>query len=137
MPARLAALGHQYLSAGIQSQPRMLECLNLRDEGQAGGVDALRERVEIAEGQHDRRRLPFQRLVEHVGVAGQTPGDEATSDPCAVGQTEFARYPLRVGVAATDQAEATAAMTRPRRACLPRPAPSARTQSGGRCRRTR
>ena len=35
MPARLAALGHKYLSAGIQSQPRVVECLNLRDEGHA------------------------------------------------------------------------------------------------------
>jgi len=49
MPTRLAALGHQDLRAGIQSLTRVVESLHLCDQRDAGGVDAVGERLQITE----------------------------------------------------------------------------------------
>src|ERR1700740_2830096 len=106
MPTGLAALGHQDSRTGIQSLARLVERLHLCDEWDAGGVDAVGERLQITERQHDRRPLPLQSVIPQVGLAGQTPGDETASNPRPLGQAEFALQPVRVAVAATDEAQA-------------------------------
>ncbi len=64
MPTRFAALCHQDFRTGIQSLTRLVERLDLCDEWDAGGVDAVGERLQITERQHDRCRLPLQRLIK-------------------------------------------------------------------------
>ncbi len=65
MPARLAALCHQDFRTGIQSLARLVESLHLCDERDAGSRGgAVGERLQITERQHDRCRLPLQRLIK-------------------------------------------------------------------------
>lgn len=52
-------------------------------------MDAVGERPQITERQHDRRRLLRQSGVEQVGVTRQAPRDEAESDSCAAGLDDF------------------------------------------------
>ncbi len=62
MPTGLAALGDQDVRAGVKRLMRLVERLHLGDQRNTGRTDAVGERLQVTERQHDRRRLPLQRL---------------------------------------------------------------------------
>ena len=78
--AGLTALRHDDVRAGVQRLARMVEVLHLGDQRNTGRADAVGERPQVTERQHDGGRLPRQGLVEQLGLSGQAPGDEPAAD---------------------------------------------------------
>jgi hypothetical protein len=106
VPARLAALRHDDLSADFYGSARLLKGLHLAGERHAGPVDALGEFPWVTERQHDRRGTPVQGDVQQLRITGEAPGDESDADSGALRLVELALQPIGITVTAADQAQA-------------------------------
>jgi hypothetical protein len=107
MSARLAALRDDDIGADRQRVVDMGERRHLAEEERARRLDLGGEGSRVAERQHQCRRPMGEREIEQLGPPGQRPGDEAAADAMVPGGSEFAIEPIRVAVAAADEAEPT------------------------------
>ena len=112
VPAGLRALGDDNLGALGYRIPGIFQRLDLTDQYRSGVPDLRGVGRNVAEGQHDGPRLPFQRGVERPGPLVQRPGDKADTDRLAACLVELAPDPVggaiakrRVGVAGAYQAQ--------------------------------
>ena len=61
---------------------------------------------DLTEGQHDRGRAALQHQLQQPRLLGHAPGDEAHAHPGTAGRVHFAGQPVRVAIAAAEEAEA-------------------------------
>src|SRR5438876_5439582 len=119
VPAGVATLCDENISARIQRLPRHVFVLDLADQERAGSLDARRKRLGTAERKHDRARARVQRDIEKLGLLCQTPGDEPDAERhCA--SLELSGLLLQPGsfaVAAAENSKAARTADRTRETC--------------------
>ena len=124
MPAALGALRHDDIGAEVHRLPGLLKVGDLDDQRRAGLADRVRERAGVAEGQHHRRRVVLQRVLDRADV--DRPALEADA-PRLVGASSATTGSSRasqrgIPVAAAQQSEAAAVGDRRRQRAAGRPA---------------
>ena len=103
-------------------------------------ADLRREGRDVAEGQHDRARLSFQRDVERGGPLVQRPGDEADTDRAVAGLFELALDPVigapadrGIGIPGADQPQTARSGDRTGQRAARHPAHRGEQAWDGRC----
>ena len=78
--AALGALCNENVRAAGDGFLRERDGLDLADEARARPLDPVRKRLGVAEGKHDRGRLPLEREVEQLRLLRHAPRDEADAE---------------------------------------------------------
>jgi len=100
--ARFSTLCNDNVRPGFQRRQGVDPAVHLTYQRHARRADAGGERARVAEGQHDRARLPFKHKVEDLRRTIERPGDESTSNWGVTGYVQFGDDPIAIAICATD-----------------------------------
>lgn len=106
MASGILTLGDDDVDIGGDGQFDLVGGLHLADQERSTGVNRLRVRSWVTEGELDRRRVCVESEAHGVRALVERERDEADTDSRVARSGELGGQPVRIGVSASDETEA-------------------------------